>query len=150
MNVIPPCCIILQYGGVLVKNYNVMLNGRIVGTAITESEGLYIRFRIQCTPPDTEIYRLIMLCGSQRMDLGVCVPENDLLCLNKCVQRKLLREGEFQFFLETRINENHMSFVPVDSENPFDYLDCLPVARFEKRDAVSGLLLPQAVSYTAP
>ena len=123
--------------------YNVMLNGCIVGTAIVETEGLYLRFRIRCKPPDSQIYRLVMLCGSQQMDLGVCVPEDDHFVLNKRIQSKLVGEGEPQFFLAVRKNVDSTLFIQVDTEKPFGHLDRLPAARFEIRDGACGLALFQ-------
>lgn len=125
------------------KCYNVMLNGCVVGTAATETEGLYQRFRIRCKPPDMQMYRLIVLCGSQRMDLGVCVPEDNLFVMNKRVQSKLLGEGDLQFHLEIWRNDQYTTFVPIDPQKSFDYLDRLPDARFEKKDGVWGLILLQ-------
>lgn len=123
------------------KTYQVRFNECVVGTATAETEGLYIRFHVACKPPDMQIYRLILLCGSQRMDLGICVPENDLFCIHKRIQSKQLKEGTMEFILEPQDSKKQASFIPLDSNKPFEYFNCLYAARFEKRDTVCGLLI---------
>lgn len=121
-------------------SYNIMLNECVVGIAEIETEGLYLTIKAQCSPPDMQIYKLILMCGSKRTDLGICVPEDDFFSINKRIQRKLIGEGTLRFFLEIREDQRSTQFVQINSEGPFDYLDCLPSARFEKRGEACGVV----------
>lgn len=128
-------------GVLFTKTYHVKLNECVVGTATAETEGLYIQFHIECKPPDMQIYRLFLLYDSQKLDLGICVPENDHFCVHKRIQRKQLKGEEMEFILEPKNSKKQASFIPIDSNQPFEYFDCLYAARFEKRETVSGLVI---------
>ena len=121
-------------------NYPVTQNECVVGAVETEAEGMYIRIRAQCTPPDRRVYRLVLLCGSQRIDLGVCVPEGNRFVVNTRIQKRMLDESALQFILETN-QENEQQFIPVDWDKPFVYLDSLHLASFTIKDEVPGIII---------
>lgn len=122
-------------------SYEIMLNGCMVGTADVETEGLYLKIQARCNPPDMQIYRLILFCDSRKIDLGICVPENNYFVIKKRIRQKLIGEGTPEFLLETTLNSKSTQYIVLDPEKPFDYLDRLQSAYFEKRDATCGVVL---------
>ena len=55
---------------------DIQFSGKIVGKAKIEKAGLYYHFRCTCQFPRDEIYRLVVKCGNENINLGICVPEN--------------------------------------------------------------------------
>lgn len=122
-------------------SYDIVENGYIVGTAEIETEGLYLNVRARCSPRDKQIHRLILFSSAGQIDLGVCVPEDNVYVVNKRVQRKLIGEDVLQFILEPKENAGQRQFVPVDSGKPFAYLDVLHSCYFENRSGIYGVVL---------
>ena len=123
------------------KSYNIMENGCAVGTATVEAEGLYLNIRARFNPSKDQIYRLILTCESKRIDLGVCVPEDNCYVANKRIQRRLIDVGGLEFALEAKESEEHMLFIPLDSEKPFNRISQLRAGCFENRNGVCGVVI---------
>lgn len=121
------------------KSYNIFHNGCVVGTVDFEPVGLYVRIKAVCYPPETRIYRLILLCGFKSMDLGICVPEGDGFQVNKRILLKEIEGESLQFIIEEKDKSTHVRFIPLDTEKPLNCLDSLLKCRYVIRDSSCGL-----------
>ena len=108
--------------------FDVLWNGRIVGTANILKEGLYYRFICRCNLPHKGIYRVVVTEGDNRYDLGICVPDkNDYVCICR-IPCKRFCGWDFCFVLTDDCGN---MTIPVMPNNPFLYLDKLEAARLQ-------------------
>ena len=123
------------------QEFDIYLDGRVVGTAYVNREGLYYKFRCSCMFGEKGIYKLIVRCGQQKESLGICLPQGESFGLEKRVPVKRLGEGTMQF---TAVSQNAGSperFVPLQEETPFEWISKLKKARFEIREGIMGLVI---------
>ena len=152
--------------------FDITYDGAPVGTAKLEKHGLYYKFCCRCAMPDDGLYRIHILCGNEREDLGICIPMDDLFGMDKAVPVKRFGEQLLQFELvpkdwkpqepipepqealqeeciespeaeEQQSPEPEQLFVPVLENEPFEYLDKLENAVLESRPDEVGILLEQ-------
>ena len=93
-----------------------------VGEVQVETRGLYYHFSCKCTPPNSSIYRLILVCEEIENNLGICVPNGECFTLSKKVPIKNIKTGEWKFYLQSK--ENILK-IPVTENDPFPMLDKL-------------------------
>lgn len=141
MNVIPPCRIFLQQGGIVVEKYDVLKDSIVVGFVNVIREGLYLRFQCRCKSFDSEIYRLIAYSGSQPIDLGICVPEGNYIILNKKMPVKVFCEMPAQFTLKANNTSTQTVLATVDPQQPFRLIDQLPLSKLDLKDGKYRIIL---------
>ena len=148
----------------MMDTYDITYDGRSVGTARMEKQGLYYVFFCRCRLPDDKLYRIHVICGENREDLGICVPMDDAFGMDKKIPSKRLGEAAPAFELlpkdwmppveiipepvepviEEEIREPEKAeelFVPVSEEEPFEYLDKLENAVFAEQNGQPGVLI---------
>ena len=86
----------------MAENYDITLDASPVGSAQVEKQGLYYRFSCRCKLPDNGFYRIHVICGDKREDLGICVPMGDAFGMDKKLPAKKLGEGKPTFELLPR------------------------------------------------
>ena len=59
------------------------LNGRSIGELTVTREGLYDCFRVECSPPDQEIYRAYAVGEQGRLRLGILEPEGEVFGIRR-------------------------------------------------------------------
>ena len=128
--------------------YEVCYGNETVGKVQLRKEGLYYRVICRCMVPGKEIYRLFVQQGSRRESLGVLVPEDDGLVLNKRIPVKRFSDGTFAFVVSTGAGSCTGEFVPICPEEPFLYIHRLKTAFLESENGRIGIRIikkPEAV-----
>lgn len=120
--------------------YDVTLNGKNIGSVCETYKGLYTCFQCQCQLPDTQVYRLRMVCGKQETDLGICVPMGSQFVANKRIQSKQIAEGERVFQIVPNSETSDEIFVPVSCNKPFAYISMLKYVRLCNDSTRYGIL----------
>ena len=83
----------------MADTYEIEYQGKPVGRVRTERQGLYHCFHCRCLLPDDGMYRIHVLGGDKREDLGICIPVEGKFGMDKKIPRKRLGEGELTFRL---------------------------------------------------
>lgn len=121
--------------------WNVYFEGETVGTCSLQEQGLYYRVQCRCSMITNGICRLKMQCGEQSLDLGIMVPEEGALCLNRSIPAKKLPRGQLQFALQSEQQRKDNTFIPVQDGESFAYLSKLDNAKLVKRNGGIGVIL---------
>ena len=116
-------------------------NGKTVGNAIMERQGLYYRFHCQCVLPDRDIHTIWVRWGEGSRKLGICVPNGPYFCLDTKVPIKYIPNTGLLFEVDYKENPPE-NFYPIDTEQPFIHTDKLAKARFATREGQPGLIIP--------
>lgn len=83
----------------MAETYDITFEAASVGTARMEKQGLYYRFVCRCRLPEKGLYRIHVICGDKREDLGICVPVDGSFGMDKMISAKRLGEGTPAFEL---------------------------------------------------
>lgn len=83
----------------MAETYDICWQNEIVGTVRTEKQGLYHCFYCRCSLPDEGMYRIHVIAGDKREDLGICIPVEGRFGMDKKLPIKRLGEGELTFRL---------------------------------------------------
>lgn len=121
--------------------YDVTCNGKVVGCVHLTKEGLYTRFQCTCQLPDEGIYRLYMIFGEQKTDLGVCVPTKTQYTVNRCLQSKLIPNGELSFYILSVSQNTKDSFIPISGDMPFEKISSIEHAKLCNQNGRYGILI---------
>ena len=155
----------------MAETYDIVYEGKPVGTAQVEKQGLYCTFSCRCRLPEEGFYRIHAVYADKREDLGICVPLGADFGMDKKISIKRLGEGKPSFELlpkdwqpepvvqepESQIEEMPTveepiveteepigaMFVPVTEEEPFPYLEQLEHAVLEVREEEAGILISE-------
>lgn len=100
--------------------------------------GLYYEIKCCCQYMDG-LFRLVDVCDNGTVTIGVCVPVENGLEIQRRIPVKALGTGNHAFELTCNSN-NVMDFVPLNVQLPTGYLRELDKAVFGIRDGVPGLL----------
>ena len=76
----------------MAETYEVIYQNESVGTAQLERKGLYCCFSCRCRLPDKGMYRIHVICGETREDLGICIPMDGMFGTEKRIPSKRLGE----------------------------------------------------------
>ena len=101
--------------------HEVFLGDRPVGKLQIIKQGLYYRLICRCRIPEDGIYRLFVVTGKGRENLGVVVPEDGGFVLDRKIPVRQLADCT-GFLLSARSGEDDGKFVPIYPEEPFSYL----------------------------
>ena len=127
----------------MVGTYEICLGSSPVGEARVEKQGLYYRFSCRCALNGATMQRVMVACGENKVDLGICVPMGDSFGLDKKVPCKHLGEGKPEFFLTPRPRQGGGKFVPVYPEEPFAYMSRLKGAFLEIQNGQRGIVITE-------
>ena len=83
----------------MAETYDITYEGAPVGAARMEKLGLYYVFSCRCRLPDDGLYRIHVIAGENREDLGICIPLDGLFGMDKRLPIKRLGEGTLDFVL---------------------------------------------------
>lgn len=116
------------------KTFDITYNNQPVGKAKVSVEGLYYKVSCRCQLPEKVIYRIYLISGDVKLDLGICVPQDAYFVLNKKIPVKQIQKGEFSFYVyEKRNHEEIVRSIPVANNLPFSFIAQLEQARLEIR-----------------
>ena len=127
----------------MVGTYDIVLDEKIVGQVQVEGQGLYYHFRCRCDPGNDGVYRVMVRCGDDEENLGICVPVDGQFGLDKRIPRKRLGEGKPSFFLLPKYNQVAGRFVSVFPEEPFSYIHRLEGAFLARQGEQLGIVIPE-------
>ena len=147
----------------MAQTYEIKYGDMSMGTARAERQGLYLSFSCRCRLPEDGMYRIHVISGANRVDLGICIPLDGAFGMDKKLPAKRLGEGELLFELVAKdwtplvetapepectvaeqpapepaadtTDEPAPQFIPVSEEEPFEYLDKLERAHMEIADS---------------
>lgn len=120
--------------------FEITLNGKPLGTATVEKQGLYYRISCRCLLPDRKIHTIWVRWSDGSRKLGVCVPEGQYFCLDTKVPTKYFPLTGLSLEIDYQA-ENE--FFPIDTQKPFIHIDKLEQSRFDIRDDQPGLVIPK-------
>ncbi len=83
----------------MAETYDITFEAAPVGTARMEKQGLYYRFVCRCRLPEEGLYRIHVILGDKREDLGICVPVDGTFGMDKMISAKRLGGGTPAFEL---------------------------------------------------
>ena len=86
----------------MAETYDITFEAAPIGTARMEKQGLYYRFVCRCRLPEEGLYRIHVILGDKREDLGICVPVDGAFGMDKMISAKRLGEGTPAFELVIR------------------------------------------------
>ena len=126
-------------------NWTVTYDGREVGHCHIRRIGLYYQFSSCCTRVSGQVCRLFLRCDDKEVDLGIFVPQEDRLLLEKRIAIKHLPMGRPAFSLRIagQCNTEEGRFIPVCEDMPLQYLQKLRYARFAVRNGTVGILIKE-------
>ncbi len=122
------------------ETYSVDFQGNPAGEVTISKEGLYCRFQCRVKAPDNGIYRLQLWNGELCIDLGICVPAQEHLVLDKKVPLKNIKEGGYVFKLV--YNENNVKFIPITEGETFSHIKEIHHSQFTVQNGIAGIILP--------
>ena len=132
-------------GGIFLEgNWTVTYEGRAVGKCRIQKNGLYYHFNCRCELVSHQVCRLQVSCAGKRTDIGVLIPSDNCILLEKRIAAKHFQVGQPELTLmvsgEIGIEE---CFIPVREDVPMPCLQLLQKARFAVRDGVPGILITE-------
>lgn len=123
------------------RNYNIMLSSKIIGSVEVTIEGLYYRFHCECCLSGEVMYQLKLVSGERRCDLGVLIPKGNKFIIDTKIPIKKIGEGDFEFIAYPRHPELKETFIPIRAEEPFAYIEKLENSFLTIINGESGILL---------
>lgn len=111
------------------QRYDVFFQDKKVGDAFVTDEGLYKRIRCKCNLPDASIWRLYVLTGNNKTDIGICVPNEDFV-INKRISLRQLSDEILRFIIESNAKYNDCQSYFISDNMPFPQITKLGQARF--------------------
>lgn len=100
-----------------------------------------MHFTCRCRNVGDGIYRVLLVCGQLRENLGVLMPQNGGFLLDKKIPAKRLGQGIPEFRLTAHQEQASRIFVPVYPDEPFSYIHKLEDAFLEQRDGKQGIMI---------
>ena len=127
----------------MVGTYEIRRGNETVGTATVEKQGLYYRICCRCRVSGEGMRRIVVTCGKQREDLGICVPMDGDFGLDRKIPCKRFGAGNPEFSLLPKYPDMAGKFVPVYPDEPFAYMTRLKDAYLQVRDGQPGIVLTE-------
>lgn len=134
-----PCSIYLLQGVIFVMQTDILLNDHRVGYAELNRKGLYYEIHCVCEPPENIPYKILVQCGKQKVDLGICVPYDNGFGLRTRVPVKRLGDGEMTFHLVKKKQDS--VFVPIVQDHTFPHMDKLCDSRLVTENHQVGICI---------
>ena len=123
--------------------FSVTLRGKQVGKVLVKKQGLYYSFCCRCDLCEDAIYRLTVICGTVRENLGILVPEDGSFVLETRKPVKMIGEGDCRFTLCTKQERTSDTFVPISPEEPFAYISRLKQSFLVLREGQPGIRITE-------
>ena len=127
----------------MVGTYEIRRGNERVGTATVEKQGLYYCICCRCKVSGEGMRRIVVTCGKQREDLGICVPVGDGFGVDRRVPCKRFGSGKPEFVLLPKYPDAVGKFVPVYPDEPFAYMTRLKDAYLQVRDGQPGIVIAE-------
>lgn len=119
--------------------YEVFLGGTAVGKACLDRQGLYVHVSCRCHADQNQIFRLYAVLDDRRENIGVLVPEEDGIRLDRKIPAKNISGTGLRFEISTGTGTCRGEFVPICPEEPFSYIEELKNAFLETENGRQGI-----------
>lgn len=126
----------------MVNSYDVFWEGKAVGTASFEKEGLYWKIRCCCDIPDDVPYQVTLKAGEE-IDMGLLVREENGYCLTKRIAMKRIGDMQPSLMASPRRAKALEAFQPIISDEPFSYIEKIKNTKLETKDETVGIMVAQ-------
>lgn len=123
------------------KTYGVSICGKPAGKVSVLRQGLYYHFHCRCILTDRNIYRLMVVCGTARENLGVLVPKDNAFTLETKIPVNRIGTGDMIFTLLPQKEKHEGTFVPISPEEPFAYISRLKKSFLVLRNGQPGIMI---------
>ena len=127
-------------------NYEILEEGRSVGTVSVFQCGLYYRFLCHCGAP----HRITVSCGGKNTELGLCVPTGTGFGIDTRIPAKKIGNGELAFFAQVEKSGKEEIFFPVSGLEPCTCIEKLRYARIAEKNGQLGVLIPYGNEISKP
>ena len=121
--------------------YNVYLDDKVVGTAQLTPRGLFYHVHCRYNIDNGKFYRLCAICGERVVDLGICVPFYDGFGIEAMERITKFDSNEIRFYIVKNNESSEDKFFVLNEEAPFENLEIVMDARFERRNGEAGLII---------
>ena len=126
------------------QEYFIRSGEETIGMVMVQRQGLYYRICCKSKLTGAVRYKLMVSCGNNTVDLGICVPLEEGFGVNTRIPVKRLGEGPLTFQLTPKHHMLLAQFVPVSNEEPFGYIRYLQNAHLAKQDGRMGIVFTEA------
>ena len=123
--------------------YEVYDGSAVVGKVQLTVQGLYYHIMCRCFIPDDRILHLFVVTDNLEEGIGVLVPENDGVVLNKKIPIKRIGRGALRFYVSTGKSKHRGRFAVISPEEPFLYIDRLNTAFLQSEHGKIGIRLEE-------
>ena len=123
------------------QEYCVLSGDEIIGKVFVQRQGLYYHFRCRCSITGAVKYKLIVNCGENTVDLGLCIPHSDGFGMDTKLPIKRVGDGELTFRLMPKHNKLVGEFLSVASEEPFGHIQKLQQAHLALQGGLVGVIV---------
>ena len=127
----------------MVGNYEIRQGDRLLGKVEVRKEGLYYRISCRCQMPGEGMHHLILRCGGQEVNLGICVPMEGRFGADKKIPCKSVGQGTPEFLLLPKQEKLTGKFVPIYPEEPFSYMAMLKDAFLARQGEQLGIVISE-------
>lgn len=134
----------LVAGGIFLEGiWNVTYAGHSAGTCKITRSGLYYKFSCHCKRVTEQVCRLKLECSGEQVDLGIVLPQEDYLLLERQIAVKNIPHGKpvFTLLVNGKTVPEGEQFIPVFEDQPICCLRQLSSARFALRDGIHGIII---------
>lgn len=120
--------------------FDIFLSQNKVGTVTLRKQGLYYQLECYCSIPMKERFSLVLICGSNEINLGVCVPYEKGFGLKTRIKCAAIEHREPRFALLPKNLTQKKPFYPVFKNKPFALLDNLENGYFQIQEGQAGIV----------
>ena len=123
-------------------DYSVSMGTREVGKVQVLKEGLYCRVICHAELYGSVMYRLAVLTGNRRENIGILAPVDGGYGLDRKIPRSRLPSDDLEFLLLPAHDKADGRFQPISPQEPFQYLDQLKNAYLQIEKGRMGIVIP--------
>ena len=128
------------------KAYEIRCADKVVGNANVETEGLYYKIRCRCKLPPDKMHRVFLHAAENKIDIGICLPEDGYFVLDKRIPIKHVGHEPFAFYVADPLYRENTKIIPIFEDKPFDEIAHLADSKFAVIDGAPSILIPYEFS----
>ena len=126
----------------MIISYDVFMDGKAVGAASLEKEGMYWRIHCCCDIPADAPYQVTLRAGEE-IDMGILVREHDGFCLTKRVAMKRIGDAKPNFVVRPRVTNTQERFEPIAQDKPFAYIEKIKDSQLKEKNGEIGIMIAE-------
>lgn len=126
----------------MINSYDVFMDGKAVGTASLEKEGLYWKIHCCCDIPADAPYQVTLKAGEE-IDMGILVREHNGFCLTKRIAMKRIGGAQPSFVVGPRVAKTQERFEPIAQNEPFAYIEKIRDSQLKEKNGEIGIMIAE-------